>query len=241
MSICLAAAGAPPISSLEAATVLGEDERILLQQVRLSDRSLCESFRWHTQVVDRINAVRKRGRPMESPAVVQRPARVQRTQMQAAVMVRAVKSIEDGSGQRLPITNCSPAEALKALRCELSNDEDKLLWVAKARMEAVLGSCPRSLKSVLSGIRAWMAFAGGILGREGNEFPPTLDGLLAWSLIFRSPQTFANYLGYARQVCALRARVMHSSPPLLAEWAARWLDSPVPSSIVQRSSVRRWP
>ncbi len=106
-------------------------------------------------------------------------------------------------GARLPVTNCSPSEALKRLKANMEGDGERLEWLARAKVEAILGSCPRSLKSVASGMRAWIAFADEVLGMRGREYPPSLSALLAWSLIFRSSATFSNYLGYARIGCAL--------------------------------------
>ena len=76
-------------------------------------------------------------------------------------------------------------------------------------MDAVLGSCPRSLRSVRSGLNAFIAFVGVCVCTDtllihtvlamcvcvfadecepgaGKYFPPSLDALLAWSRLFRS-------------------------------------------------------
>ena len=65
----------------------------------------------------------------------------------------------------------------------------------------MLGSCPDSHKSFNSGTKAWAAFARHALHLNGREFPPPLDGLLAWAALFRHPRTFSNYLGYVRLGC----------------------------------------
>jgi hypothetical protein len=51
-----------------------------------------------------------------------------------------------------------------------------------------------------------MGFAGKVLNLKGAEMPPTVEGVLAWSLLFRCPGTFQNYVGYLRLACQL-ARV----------------------------------
>ena len=79
-----------------------------------------------------------------------------------------------------------------------SREDAKRAWVEKARTGSLLGSCPDSHKSFNSGTKAWAAFAGEVLQLEGKEFPPPLNGLLAWSALFRHPKTFSNYLGYVR-------------------------------------------
>ena len=55
----------------------------------------------------------------------------------------------------------------------------------RAEIEAVLGSCPKSRKSVESGIRSWCRFSSEVL-RLPKPFPPPLGGLLAWSKTFQS-------------------------------------------------------
>jgi len=79
-------------------------------------------------------------------------------------------------------------------------------WAEKARVTALLGICPRSHTSFISGYMCWMGFAGNVLNLKGYEMPPTLEGVLAWSVLFRCPGTFQNYVGYLRLACQL-ARV----------------------------------
>ena len=38
---------------------------------------------------------------------------------------------------------------------------------------------------------------------KGRELPPTLDGLVAWSCLFRRAGTFSNYLSHVRLGCEL--------------------------------------
>ena len=49
----------------------------------------------------------------------------------------------------------------------------------------------------------WVAFARQVLGIKGPFFPPTLEGILAWSNTFRCCNTFSNYLSYVRTGCLL--------------------------------------
>ena len=53
------------------------------------------------------------------------------------------------------------------------------------------------------GIRCWITFARGALGVQGAVFPPTVEGILAWSNTFRCSRTFSNYLSYVRTGCLL--------------------------------------
>ena len=87
-----------------------------------------------------------------------------------------------------------------------------------ARNSALAGSCPKSHKSVISGLRCYQRYAQQVLGRtEYDDLPPTVDELLAWSTLFRCKKTFANYLNYVRLGCELqRANTSAFDSPLLA-------------------------
>ena len=85
----------------------------------------------------------------------------------------------------------------------MQTDVDRTSWLAWARTEAIVGSCPASHKSMLSGLRCYLSFAHGVLKKQGQELPPSLDDLLAYSLMFRCHRTFCNYLGYLRTGCVL--------------------------------------
>ena len=96
-----------------------------------------------------------------------------------------------------------PTAACKRLKTELADAADHALWVENARLHAILGACPHSHKSVASGLRCWIAFAQQVLRKTGKEFPPVEEDLLAWSALFRSGGTFANYVNYVRVGCDL--------------------------------------
>ena len=70
-------------------------------------------------------------------------------------------------------------------------------------MEALIGSCPRSIESFKSGVRAWLEFVDVALGGQSNAFPPSRGGLLAWSKTFRCAGTFSNYLSCVKLACEL--------------------------------------
>ena len=72
------------------------------------------------------------------------------------------------------------------------------MWLERARVAAIVGSCPRSHASVISGLRFWAFFAIRVLHHRGNLLPPTWDGLLAWSRLFRNKGTFCNYVSYVK-------------------------------------------
>ena len=93
---------------------------------------------------------------------------------------------------------CGPMQSIKQVHAGLGNEAARSQWLADARMEAILGSCSASLKSVKSGIRCYLAFAEKFLLKSGKKLPPTVDELLAYSTHFRCKGTFSNYLGYLR-------------------------------------------
>jgi hypothetical protein len=101
------------------------------------------------------------------------------------------------------VEGCGPRRAMKRLFGELPNNEAKRQWVEGARLKAIMGSCAKSHKSVLCGMRCWCKFAQRVLNLKGREFPPPLDGLLAFSTLFRCRGTFSNYLGHIRIACEL--------------------------------------
>ena len=75
--------------------------------------------------------------------------------------------------------------------------------MAKAKVDALLGSCPASHASLKSGAKCWASFAQRVLGRTSREFPPTADELVAWSRLFSCHGTFMNYVGHTRLACQL--------------------------------------
>lgn len=100
---------------------------------------------------------------------------------------------------RLPV---GPRSAIKRTADCLANVDDRGAWMERARAEAIIGGCRGSIRSVKSGIRCYLAFATEILQKE-HRLPPSVDDLLAWSLMFRCKDTFSNYLGYLRVGCML--------------------------------------
>jgi len=137
------------------------------------------------------------------------------------------------------VTKCGPAKAIqrlkvgtfasvpwwrgmcaRALQDTMPRQAERVAWVEQARLEAIVGSCPKSKQSLRSGMKCWIHFARDVLGLL-EPFPPPLGALLAWSGMFRynclsvhsfvllcvpcgsCAQTFQNYLGYARVGCML--------------------------------------
>ena len=96
-----------------------------------------------------------------------------------------------------------PMKSIKRLQLEMVSDVDRIRWLEEARLEAILGCCSHSIKSVKSGIRCYLAFAEKLLKKTGTKLPPSVNELLAWSVTFRCKGTFSNYLGYVRVGCLI--------------------------------------
>ena len=77
-----------------------------------------------------------------------------------------------------------PRAATKKAVSEKSAPGEMQKWVEECRVAALLGSCPKSHSSLLSGVAAWKEYAGDVLGLAGREFPPTINGLVSWSATF---------------------------------------------------------
>ena len=92
-----------------------------------------------------------------------------------------------------------PINAAKRFKDSLPTVEQQRAWAESARIQAIMDGCRKSLPSVRSGVRCYIAFAKTLLGkRVGDIFPPSVDDLLAWSTCFRCEGTFSKYVGHAR-------------------------------------------
>ena len=119
------------------------------------------------------------------------------------VMSNIVHVVKRSQVDVIDVRDEFPAKVTKRLASQLPTAADRVAWMANARIAAIAGCCPKSHESVFSGLRCWVAFAQEMLGCTGNEFPPSVDGLLAWSCTFRNKGTFANYLNHVRFGCEI--------------------------------------
>jgi hypothetical protein len=101
----------------------------------------------------------------------------------------------------LDIASKGPRAAGALLVNDIKRGLDRDVWLERARVAAIVGSCPKSHASVISGLRFWAFFAIRVLNLRGNLLPPTLEGLLAWSRLFRNKGTFCNYVSYVKLGC----------------------------------------
>ena len=53
-----------------------------------------------------------------------------------------------------------PRAALDSLELPSMSVQQRQAWIEEARVKAILGSCSRSMASVRSGVRCYLAFAG---------------------------------------------------------------------------------
>ena len=103
------------------------------------------------------------------------------------------------------VLNAKPMHALVRLREQVPDDAAaRAEWRKRARTAAVVGSCPRSLHSLDSGIAHWLkyiAIAHGSINADKMAFPPSLEDVLGWSNTFRCVGTFCDYLTHLRAAC----------------------------------------
>jgi hypothetical protein len=93
-----------------------------------------------------------------------------------ALCARSLRHVFGHLGGRLPVEDvvevfkrplreqhppvAGPRAALLDLRAINQDPESWALWAEEARLRAILGTCQRSLPSVLSGVRCYIAFKG---------------------------------------------------------------------------------
>ena len=171
-------AGVQCISSWQGADKLSEDELSFLQRLAF----------WQSQYFG-CGTAPKKARVEQAPP----PAEFQEVQ---ELQQLASKTAAHGTG-------ATPGICINLLGDRLVDEASRMKWVEEARIQAIIGSCRGSLKSVKSGIRCFLGFAEKVLGRSSKRLPPSVDDILAWSMCFRCQGTFSNYLGYLRVGCML--------------------------------------
>ena len=118
-----------------------------------------------------------------------------------ALPVNALKCVEGTVRDRRRATEVAgmgPTQAIKKLRNDFAEGTSKTTWFEQARLQALLGSCPHSLRSFQSGLQCYVAFAVNVLVLAGRELPPTVANLLARSTVFRYDGPFNNYIGHVK-------------------------------------------
>ena len=97
-----------------------------------------------------------------------------------------------------------PRKAVRALQIHFDSTAgiDRAAWLEDARVEAIVGSCRKSIESVKSGLRCYLAFVQTTVNAR-LPFPPKLEWLQAWATRFQCDETFSNYVGYVKTGCIL--------------------------------------
>ena len=89
----------------------------------------------------------------------------------------------------IDVSGAKPLAALALLEASMPADPvQRAAWRGRARVAAVLGSCPKSLRSFKSGVKHWTKYimiTHGSSDAERVAFPPRLEDVLAWSNTFR--------------------------------------------------------
>ena len=79
------------------------------------------------------------------------------------------KALEDAPKQVAEIGAATPRESLQQLKVALRDKpEERRLWAQKAKIAAILGACPKSQKSLISGLRHWCEFVAVAYGDESK-------------------------------------------------------------------------
>lgn len=133
-------------------------------------------------------------------------------------------------------TSMRPAEAIKALAVAVRQGVvDPAAFLRESRLTAVLSCAPSTIASAQSALRCYAAFADTMLSANGRHLPPTVNGLVAFSRIFRHPKTYTNYLLGIKLGCiAVGIEVGHIMADPLLKRAAAAVGRRAPDSAEKR-------
>lgn len=141
-----------------------------------------------------------------------------------------VAALAKSARLQAPLLETGPRAVLRELQSIHKCHEDWRVWAENAKLTAILGSCSSSWRSVLSGIRCYVAFRGELrcvthvclvrprVCADAVEkhvevyFPPTVEILLTWSTTFRCCGTWQNYCSYVKTGCLIVDAPVHVSP-----------------------------
>ena len=114
-----------------------------------------------------------------------------------------LQSVEMAASMRVERAWDTPCAMIKVIGTKHASDSAKKLFNERARLEAICGNMV-SIKATSTALRCWKKFAvlmGFVV--PGEELPPPLGGLLAWTRIFRSKGTCANYMSKLSFACEI--------------------------------------
>ena len=98
------------------------------------------------------------------------------------------------------LTRDGPAKAAQRLR-EAGGDMDK--WAEEARIQGIIGRCPKAVPKIKCGLRSWLQFHDARFGNVDLAMPPRVCDLVAWHATHRCGGTFSNYLNYVKVMCEI--------------------------------------
>jgi hypothetical protein len=139
----------------------------------------------------------------------------------------------------LPQLDKGPAAARKALIGAFGSNKDAAAWSEAARQKSILDSAPRSSREIASAVRCWRSFAVGVLRCEGECLPPSVDGIVAWSQMFKHKATFSNYVGKLKAACELMGVSSEALVHPSVARSKRALDNRSVSKSSPKPAVRR--
>ena len=93
------------------------------------------------------------------------------------------------------VFNTEPKAALRILGVGEMCPDVSLQWLEGTRVNAVLGSCKHSLKSLRSGFSCFATFVRAAEPNCVEVIPPKSDLLLLWSTLFRSERSRGDLSG----------------------------------------------
>ena len=113
----------------------------------------------------------------------------------------AVEVTEFAGPVVLDLEGVGPKLAIERLRLIFNgSNESPAAWAKCASIAAIWGNCPRTISSIRSGVKHWIELATLLYGSEQKAFPATMEGVLAWSNLFRCLGTFKNYFRHVHIV-----------------------------------------
>ena len=119
------------------------------------------------------------------------------------VQDQALEIVETARTTILCVRDKGPCKAMKDLAVNLDSDQARAIWAEAARLAAIVGSCPKSIREAKSGMRVWIWFARHVLGIKGSVWALREQDIMAWSNMFRNKDTFSTCLGYVRTGCMM--------------------------------------
>ena len=136
------------------------------------------------------------------PNVIERTLESKQTSKTVAAD-EVIAAIQVASTMRAQRPTEGPMKTIKHLVETKGAGTNMGLYIEVARLEAICGSMV-SIRETSTALRCWKLFCVGTrLVAPGQELPPTVTGLLAWSRQFRVKGTYCNYLSKLALACEI--------------------------------------